>query len=358
MKRLVVCSDGTWNKPDQPNPTNVVEVATTLKQVDAAGISQLLFYDPGVGTSTFDHLRGGAFGVGLSKNIQQAYHFLVFNYEPGDELFFFGFSRGAYTVRSAVGLIRNSGVLKREYLGKSEEAYQLYRRRDDASHPASDEATRFRQQYAHEPPVKFIGVWDTVGALGVPLPLVSKFWEFHDVRLSRSVQYAYQALAIDERRRHFKPALWEQHPEAPPTQVLEQVWFAGVHSNVGGGYASAGLSDIALLWMVNKAEGCGLAFNREYLNRLVNKEGLDPNALIRKDALDALGHSQNPFFWIIGFGNYVRRLGLDPSKKPVPVTKESAATTAVQRLEDASAKYDAKNLREFLQGGGKNTPVP
>lgn len=358
MKRLVVCSDGTWNKPDQPNPTNVVKVATTLRQADAAAISQLLFYDPGVGTGTFDHLRGGAFGVGLSKNIQQAYHFLVFNYEPGDELFFFGFSRGAYTVRSTVGLIRNSGLLKREYLGKSEEAYQLYRRRDPASYPASEEATRFRQQYAHEPAVKFIGVWDTVGALGVPLPLVSKFWEFHDVRLSRSVQYAYHALAIDERRKNFKPTLWEQHPEAPQTQVLEQVWFAGVHSDVGGGYASAALSDIALLWMVNKAEGCGLAFNRDSVNALVNQERLDQNALVRRDALGPIGHSQNAFFWIIGFGNYVRRLGPDPSKRPVPVTKETAAITAVQRLEDASAKYDAKNLREFLRDGGKQTAVP
>ena len=102
MKRIVICCDGTWNKPDQPSPTNVVKVAITLKITDGAGVEQLLFYDQGVGTGTFDRIRGGAFGVGLSRNIQEAYRFLVFNYEPGDELFFFGFSRGAYTVRSAV----------------------------------------------------------------------------------------------------------------------------------------------------------------------------------------------------------------------------------------------------------------
>lgn len=351
MKRIVVCCDGTWNKPDQPHPTNVVKVAVTLKMADADGIEQLLFYDQGVGTGTLDRIRGGAFGVGLSRNIQEAYRFLVFNYEPGDELYFFGFSRGAYTVRSAVGLIRNSGLLRREHFDKIDAAYQLYRRRDKESAPAEAEATEFRRNYSHEPRVKFIGVWDTVGSLGIPLDgpmaLVNKFWEFHDLRLSRSVDCACHALAIDEKRKPFRPTLWEQHPQAPASQVLEQVWFAGVHSNVGGGYADTGLSDIALLWMVGKAEACGLAFNREYLQTMVK-----PSALAK------MGKSQNLFYRIIGFGNFHRRLGPDPEKQPVPVTKESAASTAVERLENPASNYDARNLREFLKNGGKQTPVP
>jgi len=339
MRRIVICCDGTWSKPDQPSPTNVVKVAITLKQVDAAGVDQLLFYDPGVGTGTFDHLRGGAFGVGLSQNIRQAYNFLVFNYAPGDELFFFGFSRGAYTVRSAVGLIRNSGLLKREHLGKAEEAYQLYRRRDKESGPAEAEATRFRKDFSREPPVKFVGVWDTVGALGVPIPLVREFWEFHDPRLSRSVQFAYQALAIDERRRPFKPSVWEQHPEAKG-QVLEQIWFAGVHSNVGGGYSNTGLSDLALLWMVNKAEACGLAFDRARLN-----------AMLMPDALGQMEDSQRWFYKILA-GDYIRPIGNGTN------SNESAASTAQDRQNDPPSNYRPQNLREYLVGGGRVTPVP
>ena len=168
-KRLIVCCDGTWNKPDQPSPTNVTKLALYVASQDPAGIEQRVFYDKGVGTGRFDHLLGGAFGVGLSKNVQDGYRFLVANYEPGDELFFFGFSRGAYTARSIVGFIRNSGLLKREYADKLAPAYDLYRRRDDASHPDAAEAELFRKSFAYKPRVKFIGVWDTVGAFGIPL---------------------------------------------------------------------------------------------------------------------------------------------------------------------------------------------
>jgi len=352
MKRIVVCCDGTWNKPDQPSPTNVVKVAITLKQTDAAGTEQLLFYDAGVGTGTFDHLRGGAFGVGLSQNIRQAYHFLVFNYQPGDELYLFGFSRGAYTVRSTAGLIRNSGLLKRQYLGKAEEAYQLYRRRDKDSEPAKKEATEFRENYSYQPRLKFIGVWDTVGALGVPLRFANAFWKFHDVRLSRSVDYAYHALAIDERRKPFRPTLWEQHPEAPPSQVLEQVWFTGVHSNVGGGYPETNLSDIALLWMVGKAEACGLAFHREYLDQLVGRGNLDLKTLVKQKALGKLENSLKFFYKVFFLGGRMRPMGKGER------AKESAASTAVDRLKDTSTMYEAKNLFEFLQAGGKQMPMP
>jgi len=339
-KRLVVCCDGTWNMPDQPSPSNVTKVALALERLDPAGVEQRVYYDKGVGTGRFDRIRGGAFGWGISKNIWEAYRFLVANYQPGDELFFFGFSRGAYTVRSAVGFIRNSGLLKPEFADKLEDAYQLYRRRDDASHPDAVESELFRKSFAHEVRVKFMGVWDTVGSLGIPfgpLRILNYPWRFHDVQLSRSVHFAYQALAIDERRRPFKPSIWEQHRDAKG-QVLEQVWFAGVHSNVGGSYPDTGLSDIPLLWMVNKAAHCGLAFDH---TRLM--------AMVKPNALGKIIDSQTWYYKMLG-GDYIRPMGT--------IASESVASTAQDRTKDPPSNYRPKNLLQYLTGGGHVTPVP
>jgi uncharacterized protein (DUF2235 family) len=255
VKRIVICCDGTWNRPDQVHQgetcaSNVTKIARCIAAVDPLGIPQLVFYDKGVGTGHFDRLRGGAFGWGIKKKILDAYRFLIINYKPPDELFFLGFSRGAYTVRSTFGLIRNSGLLKPKFIHKLEDAYALYRRRDDASHPDAVESELFRRSYSTEPRAKFMGVWDTVGALGLPvgglLQFINKRWSFHDMTLSSWVDNAFQALAIDERRKPFQAAIWDQSANANG-QVLDQVWFSGVHSNVGGSYPRAGLSDIALL---------------------------------------------------------------------------------------------------------------
>jgi uncharacterized protein (DUF2235 family) len=283
MQRLVVCCDGTWNKPDEtdrgvPSPTNVWKIDRALAPAGADGVPQARYYDEGVGTGPwYDRWLGGAFGVGLSQNILQAYTWLVEKYEDGDELFFFGFSRGAYTVRSLAGLIRNSGLLRREHADRRDEAYDLYRRRDPASGPNGADAQAFRAQYSREIRIRFIGVWDTVGALGIPFGPMRVFtwprYQFHDVKLSSYVDFAYQALAIDERRRPFKPSIWEQQEHATG-QVMEQRWFAGVHSNVGGGYADAGLSDLAFDWMRSKAEACGLAFDAAYLRKAIAPDEL------------------------------------------------------------------------------------
>jgi uncharacterized protein (DUF2235 family) len=259
VKRILVCCDGTWNRPDQVHDgqvcaSNVTKIARCVVPVDSRGIRQLMFYDRGVGTGHLDRIRGGAFGWGISKKILDAYRFLMINYEPGDELFFFGFSRGAYTVRSTFGLIRNSGLLKPEFAHKLPDAYALYRRRDDASHPDAVESELFRRSYSEEPRAKFIGVWDTVGALGLPvggrLQFIAKRWKFHDMTLSSWVDNAFQRWPSTNAASRFN------HPSgAKPQadgQVLEQVRFAGVHSNVGGSYPQAGLSDIPLLWMMNK----------------------------------------------------------------------------------------------------------
>lgn len=265
-KRLVVCCDGTWNLPDQRHPTNVTKVALAVAPADAEGTEQRVFYHHGVGSNRRERLRGGAFGVGLSRDVRETYTFLVQNYKPGDELFFFGFSRGAFTARSTVGLVRNAGILRPECVGLVKEAYALYRSRTDTKTPRGREATLFRRSYSHEPRIRFIGVWDTVGALGIPgrSGLTARFnkrWAFHNTDLSTRVDAAYQALAVDERRGPFAPSIWRVQKGAADEQRVEQVWFSGAHSDVGGGYAEHGLSDVALLWMVDRARGCGLAFH-------------------------------------------------------------------------------------------------
>ena len=266
--RWVICADGTWNEPEQtdegmPAPTNVVKLAKAVAPRGADGMPQVVCYHSGVGErgGLLDHLQGGAFGDGISLNIRDLYLFLVLNYRPGDELFLFGFSRGAYTVRSLAGLIRNSGILKDEYAERYADAYNLYRDRTDATHPSAAQSVQFRARFSWPDfNIRLIGVWDTVGALGIPVPfqLGRQQNEFHDTDLSSHVDFAYQALAIDERRKPFVPCVWNKQPASPASQVLEQAWFAGVHCNVGGGYVDAGLSDCALDWMWKRAAKVGL----------------------------------------------------------------------------------------------------
>ena len=273
-RRLVICADGTWNTTDseerEPPPTNVVKIARAVAPYAADGTVQIAFYHEGVGNEQgWRRMLSGVTGAGLSRNVRACYRFLVDNYAPGDELYFFGFSRGAYTVRSLTGMIRNSGLLRSEHAHLIPRAYALYRDRTDATHPNSVEAQTFRAQHAHpDVRVHFVGVWDSVGALGLPTwgPIgrrLARKYGFHDVALSSIVDHAYHALAIDERRKPFLPAVWDVDT---PLQDVEQMWFAGVHSNVGGGYADCGLSDIALLWMIEKAAACGLAIDNGYIS--------------------------------------------------------------------------------------------
>lgn len=277
-KRIVICADGTWDTPGQraggmPAPTNVWLLYQLVCPEATDGLPQLAYYHPGVGTGGFgDRILGGAFGVGLSTNICDCYRFLVEHYTPGDALYCFGFSRGAYTARSLVGLIRNCGIVDRQKAGAATEqlirdAYRLYRGRGDDTAPTADRAVDFRVRHSHPDfRIPCVGVWDTVGALGIPvgwLGRLSKFvFGFHDVTLTSWVDRAFQAVAVDERRRAFTPTLWVQELGAKEAgQDLEQVWFAGAHADVGGGYAASerDLADIALRWMVNRVgETCRL----------------------------------------------------------------------------------------------------
>jgi uncharacterized protein (DUF2235 family) len=271
MKRLVVCCDGTWNFADQSRngeacPTNVTQVHRAVADTGDDGVVQQKTYHEGVGVRRFQRVRGGAGGYGLSRHVRDAYTWLVRTFEPGDEIFLFGFSRGAYTARSVVGLIRTCGILRPEEVGRVKEAYGLYRKAHGV--PDMPEALSFRAEHAEETRIRFLGVWDTVGALGIPLSgvrfvnVVNRRFTFHNVTLSSRVDAAYQALAVDERRGPFAPAVWRQSEEGEgSTQRLEQVWFAGVHSDVGGGYADRRLADLALQWMADRATAEGLTLH-------------------------------------------------------------------------------------------------
>jgi len=269
MKRIVICFDGTWNRPaDEKLPserqveTNVCRFWNSVKEIGTDGIKQIKWYDEGVGTKWYDRFIGGSIGAGLELNIVQGYEFLAKEYEDGDEVYVLGFSRGAYTARSLVGMIRNCGLILPKHLTlRVPMAYGIYRTRGDSVD--SFTAKVFRAAFCREIKIKFVGVWDTVGALGVPLHLLQdvnmKFYEFHDTNLSSIVENAFHAIAVDENRIDYQACLW--NPEAPAQQKLEQRWFIGAHCDVGGGYPDRRLSDVTLRWMQEKASITGLAVN-------------------------------------------------------------------------------------------------
>ena len=256
-KRLIVLFDGTWNSRD--DRTNVEHMSEVIAKEGKDGVPQERFYDPGVGTSWSDRIRGGAFGYGISKNIQQGYRWVASRWADGDELFVFGFSRGAYTARSLVGLIRKCGLLRLQSEDLIQRAYELYRDKD--CHPDSPEATAFRVENSREIRVKFIGVWDTVGSLGVPItgaqiPWGRDYYQWHYTDLSKIVDYAYHALAADEHREDYEATMWTKLK--PENKEVEQRWFIGAHANVGGGYKYDRLHNVPLRWLQEKAEASGL----------------------------------------------------------------------------------------------------
>lgn len=275
-KDLVISFDGTWNKREvtQDKNSNIVKLHDMIKLPQ-----DQKFYDSGVGTNWYDKVSGGVFALGLDYNILQGYEFLIDNFSTGDRVFLFGFSRGAYTARSLVGLIRKSGLLRQELfkgdvdrIKRIRDAYNLYRRRGDTVD--SKVAKNFREKNSMDIGIEFLGVFDTVGSLGVPGSVnalaksfslakipnwtarIQEKYRFHDTELSSIVRKAYHAMSIDERRADFQLTAWKELPKLD--QVLEQVWFAGVHSDIGGGYPQTGLSDLTLKWMAKKAQEAGL----------------------------------------------------------------------------------------------------
>jgi uncharacterized protein (DUF2235 family) len=275
MKRIILCADGTWNLRDQIDettgkrrPSNVTKVARAIKPQSSHGTDQVVYYHDGVGTGgPLDKLTGGAFGRGIENNIRDLYRFIVYNYAPNDELFLFGFSRGAFTVRTLAGFIFKIGLVEKDDDYFVPDLYACYEKSKGEGTPEWIHAHRHIRGKRPCPPIRFIGVWDTVGALGAPgllgQILNKNKYAYHDVGLNRTVENAYHALAIDERRTPFKPSLWER--PAGWMGKLEQAWFAGVHCNVGGGYDPDGLANEALHWIVEKSEALGLEFDATYL---------------------------------------------------------------------------------------------
>jgi hypothetical protein len=275
MTNLVICCDGTWNTPDQndkgvPAPTNVARLYNCVDE--RAG--QKRYYHPGVGTdgSWWDKAIGGGTGAGLDGNVMSAYRWLCEHYESdADNIYLFGFSRGAYTVRSLIGFINCCGLLRARGVAASdlwpriERLFQNgYRTKTETRDTWRNEGWAFHDD-GGEVPIRFLGVWDTVGALGIPdtLPVLRLLenvhdYRFHDTLLSDNVKSARHAVSMDEMRESFQPTLWTnaaRHADA------QECWFPGVHSDVGGGYHEAGLANGALRWMIAEARNAGLVFS-------------------------------------------------------------------------------------------------
>jgi uncharacterized protein (DUF2235 family) len=289
MKRIAFCADGTWDGTS--NNTNVFKIFNAL-QVSA---DQLPFYDSGVGAdgNPIEKLLGGAFGTGLFQKIKDGYTKIAQAYEAGDQVFLFGFSRGAYTARSVAGMIANCGLPTQNFDDALvETAFQAYRNKDQRAALLAG-LSKYGMENAQ---IIMVGVWDTVGSLGIPAIFGGVdvlLYGFLDTGLHPSIKNACHALAIDERRGEFPPTLWTSQPATG--QTIEQVWFCGVHCDVGGGYApgaadnSTTLSDITLGWMMTKAQAAGLIFAPAALARYV----MPLNA---EYALDQLHDSWNPLW--------------------------------------------------------------
>ena len=279
MKRLVVCFDGTWNSADSEKAeTNVALIARAIRANPDNDSSQLVLYLRGVGSTgmALQQLVDGAFGKGVDENIRSSYMFLAQNYVPGDQIFMFGFSRGAFTARSLSGFISCCGLLKRQCLGNLTNAWTYYR----AGGPRSphDFCSKHNSECHEDVPIDFLGVWDTVGALGVPTTILGSLtgqkYSFHDTEPSKSVKRAFHALAIDEHRDEFAPTLWTG--KVPDGATIEQMWFTGAHSDVGGGYRNRRLADIPLTWMADKAKDAGLVFDDNMLPEINEDTHLSP----------------------------------------------------------------------------------
>ena len=262
MNNIVICCDGTGNEYGSHN-TNVVETCVLAARNDA----QVVYYDPGIGTGGWEyHEDSGALrsrsdqatGHGLQKNVEDAYRYLMACRRDGDRVYLFGFSRGAFTVRSLAGMLFKCGLLDAEQGNLVEYASKIYNTEDNA-----DVAAGFRQTFARPCPIHFIGVWDTVESL-----VMNAGKRFHDATLNPEVKFGCHAVSIDERRKDFLPCLWDES-HASEGQRLEQVWFPGVHSNVGGWYDERGLSNGALQWMIRKAMDCGMQVDEERLAQYV-----------------------------------------------------------------------------------------
>ncbi|KAK4493807.1 hypothetical protein PRZ48_014992 [Zasmidium cellare] len=297
-KRIILCEDGSWLNSDSGSlkasisiPSNVTRLSRAIKPVSSDGIPQIVNYHWGVGGGGgLGNKLLGIAGTGLEEIVREGYNFIATNYVPGDEIFIFGFSRGAFSARSIAGLICDIGILTNEGQPYLAEIYRDVKHQHDENYvpkhpniPFTDKPSALDPRYRRElqrlgmtrlnVPIKVVGVWETVGSLGTPkigwltrIGIQSqqmKDLSFYDTSLGDNIEHAFQALALDERRFAFPPTLWEKF-EGNPT-VLRQVWFPGAHSNVGGGYEDQQIATISLAWMMAQCQPF-LDFDLDYIH--------------------------------------------------------------------------------------------
>ncbi len=283
MKRLVCCLDGTWNDDVKASArTNIVKLHRSVLVADTSGVGQVSEYIVGIATTEGQRAQflRGAIGLEVRDRIWRGYQFLIDNYEPGDEIYLFGFSRGAFEARSLASLIAIFGIPRRDGAFALDDAWKLYRKPEKRRD--FDKVAMLTAECHYPVRIACVGVWDTVGNLGNPLfrgGLINRRFQFHDMRLHDTIDNAFQALAIDEKRAPFNPIFFTLPKSAalPKHQHVEQTWFAGTHADVGGGWDVSGLSDISLLWMAERVtEKTELALD---IDRLRMTTQPDPLAL-------------------------------------------------------------------------------
>lgn len=359
QKRLVVFFDGTKNKVD--TNTNVWRMRALCAAKGKDGKPQLVYYEVGV-----NGFLGGLFGQGLDENIRLAYEWLVENYNDGDEIFIFGFSRGAYTARSFAGLVANEGILKAGAPIGLAEIFDRYKKGNEKTiwtlkdMEASGDTGKLTAQekwllkYSQPTEVKVVGVWDTVGSVGVEagnIPGISRSqFDYLQTGLFRPIQNCYHALAIDEHRSAFAPTLWDvRHPKdpnvkSPPPRSLsnvEQRWFVGAHANVGGGYENDLLAQTPLRWMMQKAKSQGLSFRSEV--------ALDGDAL-KAQIADSYKSFSCGFYALI-FPPLYRTIGQEPDVRAdgTHINVNETIDSSVFDRWRADPMYRPRNLVKWAQ---------
>ena len=333
MHRIVICADGTWNRPEknlkEDFPTNVLRLSRAIKPFGKNDVPQQVFYDWGIG-SYYGKVSGGVTGKGIQKNVMDAYRYIVQNYSPKSEIWLFGFSRGAYTVRSLCGLINNCGVLKKDNAKLIETAFTLYKKPGKRNSPKGENSVKFRKEYSHSSrEVHFVGVWDTVGALGIPisfLGFLDEKDEFYDTKLGKNVRVARHALAIDEIREDFEPSIWKERPNLD----LKQVWFSGAHADVGGSQKpdsdGSMIADIPLNWMIQEAAANGLAIEPHIKKELTANSSAKIHPSRRK-----FYRLKRKFFRVIAHGR-----------------SDLLIHNSVKERWDSDDRYRPKNLKKYI----------
>jgi uncharacterized protein (DUF2235 family) len=309
-KNIVVCCDGTGQEYGDCN-SNVVNLYRALILDDSR---QVAYYHPGVGTegsptarnkveAFFSVIAGLAFGAGILLYVGDAYRFLMNVYEDGDQIYLFGFSRGAYTVRALAGMISLYGLLHKENEGMIPYIVKMYSRKTrdaEGMSPMFKVAGGFKKTFSRRPKIHVVGVWDTVSSVGV-------IWD--PLKLPYTAQnpimvHGIHALSIDEKRCFFRNNLWglplpaKQNEEQ---QTIHQVWFAGVHSDIGGGYPSAesGLSQITLEWMLGEAVKFGLLVDPQRAHMVVGR--FPPPPPVAPNPAEPIHISLNWKWWALEF---------------------------------------------------------